>query len=127
MEAKIKLTKTMLDKSIIDANKSVREFLEQELDYSYDKLEADVSDGKYYHNYWCNALYEDDTPTIVTFYKSRTRGDRRISIKNLRKFAEEGDTVKLRSEVVMIEDCIFDVRVVVYKEDNDQQRETVAA
>ena len=127
MEAKIKLTKTMLDKSIIDANKSVRDFLEQELDYTYDKLEADVSDGKYYHNYWCNALYEDDTPTIVTFYKSRTRGDRRISIKNLRKFAEEGDTVKLRSEVVMIEDCIFDVRVVVYKEDDDQQGETVAA
>ena len=127
MEAKIKLTKTMLDKSIIDANKSVREFLEQELDYSYDKLEAGVSDGKYYHNYWCNALYEDDTPTIVTFYKSRTRGDKRISIKNLRKFAEEGDTVKLRSEVVMIEDCIFDVRVVVYKEDDDQQGETVAA
>jgi len=127
MEAKIKLTKTMLNKSIIDANKSVREFLEQELDYAYDKLEADVSDGKYYHNYWCNALYEDDTPTIVTFYKSRTRGDRRISIKNLRKFAEEGDTVKLRTEVVMIEDCIFDVRVVVYKEDDDQQGETVAA
>ena len=127
MEAKIKLTKTMLDKSIIDANKSVRDFLEQELDYTYDKLEADVSDGKYYHNYWCNALYEDDTPTIVTFYKSRTRGDRRISIKNLRKFAEEGDTVKLRSEVVMIEDCIFDVRVIVYKDDDDQQGETVAA
>ena len=127
MEAKIKLTKTMLDKSIIDANKSVREFLEQELDYAYDKLEADVSDGKYYHNYWCNALYEDDTPTIVTFYKSRTRGDRRISIKNLRKFAQEGDTVKLRSEVVMIEDCIFDVRVVVYKDNDDQQGETVAA
>jgi len=127
MEAKIKLTKTMLDKSIIDANKSVREFLEQELDYTYDKLEADVSDGKYYHNYWCNALYEDDTPTIVTFYKSRTRGDRRISIKNLRKFAQEGDTVKLRSEVVMVEDCIFNVRVIVYKEDDDQQGETVAA
>ena len=127
MEAKIKLTKTMLNKSIIDANKSVREFLEQELDYAYDKLEADVSDGKYYHNYWCNALYEDDTPTIVTFYKSRTRGDRRISIKNLRKFAAEGDTVKLRSEVVMVEDCIFDVRVIVYKEDDDQQGETVAA
>ena len=44
MEAKIKLTKTMLNKSIIDANKSVREFLEQELDYAYDKLEADVSE-----------------------------------------------------------------------------------
>jgi len=80
MEAKIKLTKTMLNKSIIDANKSVREFLEQELDYAYDKLEADV-DGKYYSKYWCHALYEDDTPTIVTFYKSQTRGDRRISNK----------------------------------------------
>ena len=117
MEAKIKLTKTMLNKSIIDANKSVREFLEQELDYAYDKLEADVSDGKYYHNYWCNALYEDDTPTIVTFYKSRTRGDKRISIKNLRKFAQEGDTVKLRTEHVMVEDCIYEVRVVVSKEE----------
>ena len=117
MEAKIKLTKTMLNKSIIDANKSVREFLEQELDYAYDKLEADVADGKYYHNYWCNALYEDDTPTIVTFYKSRTRGDRRISIKNLRKFAQEGDTVKLRTEHVMVEDCIYEVRVVVSKEE----------
>jgi len=126
MEAKIKLTKTMLNKSIIDANKSVREFLEKELDYTYDKLEADV-DGKYYGKYWCHALYEDDTPTIVTFYKSQTRGDRRISIKNLRKFAEEGDTVKLRSELVLIEDMTFDVRVVVYKEDDDQQGETVAA
>ena len=126
MEAKIKLTKTMLNKSIIDANKSVREFLEKELDYAYDKLEADV-DGKYYRKYWCHALYEDDTPTIVTFYKSQTRGDRRISIKNLRKFAEEGDTVKLRTEHVMVEDCIYEVRVVVYKEDDDQQGETVAA
>ncbi len=125
MEAKIKLTKTMLNKSIIDANKSVREFLEQELDYAYEKLEADV-DGKYYGKYWCHALYEDDTPTIVSFYKSKTRGDRRISIKNLRKFAAEGDTVKLRSEVVMIEDCIHEVRVIVYKDD-DQQGETVAA
>ena len=117
MEAKIKLTKTMLNKSIIDANKSVREFLEQELDYAYGKkLEADV-DGKYYGKYWCHALYEDDTPTIVSFYKSKTRGDRRISIKNLRKFAQEGDTVKLRTEVAMVEDCIYEVRVVVSKEE----------
>ena len=116
MEAKIKLTKTMLNKSIIDANKSVREFLEQELDYAYDKLEADV-DGKYYGKFLRYAVYEDDTPTIVTFYKSKTRGDKRISIKNLRKFAQEGDTVKLRTEVAMVEDCIYEVRVVVSKEE----------
>ena len=35
----------MLDKSIIDANKSVREFLEQDNLTTYDELEADVSDG----------------------------------------------------------------------------------
>jgi len=35
----------------------------------------------------------------------------------LRKFAEEGDTVKLRSELVKIEDCIFEVRILVSKID----------
>ena len=120
MEAKIKLTKTMLDKSIIDANKSVQQFLVEELEHSFDELDAGDKMP-------VPSLYEDDTPTTVTFYKAKTRGDKRISIKNLRKFAEEGDTVKLRSEVVMVEDCIFDVRVIVYKEDDDQQGETVAA
>ena len=120
MEAKIKLTKTMLDKSIIDANKSVQQFLVEELEHSFDELDAGDKMP-------VPSLYEDDTPTTVTFYKAKGRGDKRVSIKNLRKFAEEGDTVKLRSEVVMIEDCKFDVRVVVYKEDDDQQGETVAA
>ena len=120
MEAKIKLTKTMLDKSIIDANKSVQEFLIEELLHSFDELDAGEKMP-------VPSLYEDNTPTTVTFYKAKGRGDRRISIKNLRKFAAEGDTVKLRSEVVMIEDCIYEVRVVVYKDDDDQQGETVAA
>ena len=119
MEAKIKLTKTMLDKSIIDANKSVQEFLIEELLHSFDELDAGDKMP-------VPSVYEDDTPTTVTFYKAKGRGDKRISIKNLRKFAAEGDTVKLRSEVVMIEDCIFDVRVIVYNDD-DQQGETVAA
>jgi len=110
MEAKIKLTKTMLNKSIIDANKSVQKFLTEELEHTYDELEAG-------NKMQWNSLYEDDTPTVVTFYKAKGRGDKRISIKNLRKFAEEGDTVKLRSELVKIEDCIFEVRVVVSKID----------
>lgn len=120
MEAKIKLTKTMLDKSIIDANKSVQQFLTEELLCTYDELDAGDKMP-------VPSVYEDDTPTTVTFYKAKGRGDKRISIKNLRKFAEEGDTVKLRHEVIMIEDIIFDIRVVVYKEDDDQQGETVAA
>ena len=124
MEAKIKLTKTMLNKSIIDANKSVREFLDYvtELENTYDTLASGES-------MTVGALYENDSPTFVNFYRAKGRGDKRISIQNLRKFAEEGDTIKLRllDERVMIEDCIFDVRVVVYKEDDDQQGETVAA
>mgnify|MGYP005993658793 FL=1 len=124
MEAKIKLTKTMLDKSIIDANKSVRDFLDYvtELENTYDTLTSGES-------MTVGALYENDSPTFVNFYRAKGRGDKRISIQNLRKFAEEGDTIKLRllDERVIIEDMTFDVRVVVYKEDDDQQGETVAA
>lgn len=123
MEAKIKLTKTMLNKSIIDANKSVQQFLTEELESTYDELEAG-------NKMQWNSLYEDDTPTVVTFYKAKGRGDKRISIKNLRKFAEEGDTVKLRSELVKIEDCIFEVRVIVSKINETEtttNRETNAA
>ena len=124
MEAKIKLTKTMLNKSIIDANKSVQQFLDYvtELENTYDTLASGES-------MTVGALYENDSPTFVNFYRAKGRGDKRISIKNLRKFAEEGDTIKLRllDERVMIEDMTFDVRVVVYKEDDDQQGETVAA
>ena len=124
MEAKIKLTKTMLNKSIIDANKTVQQFLDYvtELENTYDTLASGES-------MTVGALYENDSPTFVNFYRAKGRGDKRISIKNLRKFAEEGDTIKLRllDERVMIEDMTFDVRVVVYKEDDDQQGETVAA
>ena len=124
MEAKIKLTKTMLNKSIIDANKTVQQFLDYvtELENTYDTLASGES-------MTVGALYENDSPTFVNFYRAKGRGDKRISIQNLRKFAEEGDTIKLRllDERVMIEDMTFDVRVVVYKEDDDQQGETVAA
>jgi len=108
MEAKIKLTKTMLDKSIIDANKTVQQFLTEELEHTYDELEAGDKMK------W-DSLYEDGTPTVVTFYKAKGRGDKRISIKNLRKFANEGDTVRLRAELVVVEDYIFEVLVVVSK------------
>ena len=122
MEAKIKLTKTMLNKSIIDANKTVQQFLDYvtELENTYDTLASGES-------MTVGALYENDSPTFVNFYRAKGRGDKRISIQNLRKFAEEGDTIKLRllDERVTIEDMIFDVRVIVYKDD-DQQGEKYA-
>ena len=120
-EARIKLTKRMLTKSIMDANKSVQRMAD-EIDYSYDE----IANGD---KVIIDALYEDDTPTEVRLYR-RPRGDRLLSVKNLRKFASEGDTLGLRPEVVVKDDMTFEVRVLVYKVDETEtttDRETNAA
>ena len=111
MEARIKLTKRMLTKSIMDANKSVQA-LADEIDYSYNQ----IANGD---KVVIDALYEDDTPTEVRLYR-RPRGDRLLSVKNLRKFASEGDTLGLRPEVVVTDDMTFEIRVLVYKVDDDE-------
>ena len=120
-EARIKLTKRMLTKSIMDANKSVQRMAD-EIDYSYDE----IANGD---KVIIDALYEDDTPTEVRLYR-RPRGDRLLSVKNLRKFASEGNTLGLRPEVVVKDDMTFEVRVLVYKVDETEtttDRETNAA
>tara|TARA_R100001591_G_scaffold35351_1_gene46987 strand:- start:447 stop:830 length:384 start_codon:yes stop_codon:yes gene_type:complete len=111
MEARIKLTKRMLTKSIMDANKTVQA-LADEIDYSYNN----IANGD---KVVIDALYEDDTPTEVRLYR-RPRGDRLLSVKNLRKFASEGDTLGLRPEVVVTDDMTFEIRVLVYKVDDDE-------
>ena len=121
MEARIKLTKRMLTKSIMDANKSVQA-LADEIDYSYNQ----IANGD---KVIIDALYEDDTPTEVRLYR-RPRGDRLLSVKNLRKFASEGDTLGLRPEVTINHDMTFELRVLVYKVDAEEtttDRETNAA
>ena len=111
MEARIKLTKRMLTKSIMDANKSVQRLADY-IDYSYNQ----IANGE---KVIIDALYEDDTPTEVRLYR-RPRGDRLLSVKNLRKFASEGDTVGLRSEITVNDDMTFEIRVLVYKVDETQ-------
>ena len=121
MEARIKLTKRMLTKSIMDANKSVQRLADY-IDYSYNQ----IANGE---KVIIDALYEDDTPTEVRLYR-RPRGDRLLSVKNLRKFASGGDTVGLRSEITVNDDMTFEIRVLVYKVDETQattDRETNAA
>ena len=85
--ALISLTDTMLKKSIIDANKSVCEFAKT---LSFDYKEAQCGDRKP-----LKASYPDGTPAKVTFYRAKTRGDKRISITKLKKFARAGDNVTL--------------------------------
>jgi hypothetical protein len=121
MEARIKLTKRMLTKSIMDANKSVQA-LADEIDYSYNQ----IANGD---KVIIDALYEDDTPTEVRLYR-RPRGDKLLSVKNLRKFAREGDTLGLRSDMTVNDDMTFEIRVLVYKVDETEtttDRETNAA
>lgn len=93
--ATIKLTKRMLDKSIIDANKSVIAFVDEYLSVTYDDIPkgADHMNGKHL----VPAVFEDDTHSEIRLYR-RPRGDRLLSIKGLSKVAEVGDTITFNHE-----------------------------
>ena len=104
MAAKIKLTKTMLDKSIIDANKTVQTFLYEDFGMDYN----DKFFTEHYYNYDTDKFerkrffvmgeYIDGEEAKITFYRSGKRGDKRISIQKLRQYADAGDEVRLSSD-----------------------------
>ena len=89
MKARIKITQRMLNKSIIDANKSVVAFVRD----CYPTLGYDFIDngGK-------NTLlaYYDDghqyTPTSIRLYR-RPRGDKLLSVQGLTKRADAGNVM----------------------------------
>ena len=85
--AVINITDTMLNKSIIDANKSVCALAK---DFSFDYNEAECGQRQP-----LEAAYADGTEAKVTFYRAKTRGDKRISITKLKKFAKAGDFITL--------------------------------
>ena len=86
--AQIRLSKTMLDKSIIDANKSVRN-LALNFGIDFDKM-------KNGDKYEVLARFDDtNQESVVRFYKTINRGDRRVSIKGIKQYASIGDLVAL--------------------------------
>jgi hypothetical protein len=87
MKATINVTDTMLNKSIIDANKSVCE-LAKTLSFDYNDCASRSS-----HAF--KATFPDGTEGKVTFYRAKTRGDKRISITMLKHHAQAGDVVTL--------------------------------
>ena len=100
MRAKIKLTKTMLNKSIIDANKTVTKFLYEDFGMEYTDPFFDIvgSDPLVARcKFVVKGEYIDGEEANVTFYRSR-RGDKRISIQKLKKYADAGDIVSLYSD-----------------------------
>ena len=82
----LNLTKTMLDKSIIDANASIRQ-LARLFDIDYDDMRPGQREK-------IPSLLSDKTESTVTFYKT-ARGDRRVSIQKIRNIAAAGDTLSL--------------------------------
>ena len=85
--AKLTLTKTMLEKAIIDANVSVRQF-----GRLFGVVYEDMAAGD---RVKLEAEFLDGSRTTLSFYKTRNRGDRRFSIRGIKKQAEIGDTIAL--------------------------------
>ena len=85
--AKLTLTKTMLEKAIIDANASVRQF-----GRLFGVVYEDMNAG---NRVQLEAEFLDGSRTTLSFYKTRNRGDRRFSIRGIKKQAEIGDTIAL--------------------------------
>ena len=85
--AKLTLTKTMLEKAIIDANSSVRQF-----GRLFGVVYEDMNAG---NRVQLEAEFLDGSRTTLSFYKTRNRGDRRFSIRGIKKQAEIGDTIAL--------------------------------
>jgi hypothetical protein len=85
--AKLVLTKTMLEKAIIDANASVRQF-----GRLFGVVFEDMAAGD---RVQLDAEFLDGSRTTLSFYKTKNRGDRRFSIRGIKKQAEIGDTIAL--------------------------------
>ena len=84
------ITRTMLEKSIIDANASIRR-LAKLFGIDYETMQAGER-VKIPASYLI--MQDGSNEGSVTFYKT-ARGDRRVSIKNIRKQASAGDFVSL--------------------------------
>lgn len=97
MIAQIKLTKTMLEKAIIDANSSVREFaFLQGIDYT------DMQSGD---RHQLAAFFADGSETVINLYRTNNaRADRRISIKGIKKHFKAGDilTIEINNNQISI-------------------------
>ncbi|MFZ9014963.1 MAG: hypothetical protein ACO21T_12985 [Alphaproteobacteria bacterium] len=87
MQASIKITQRMLNKSIIDANKSVVAFAKEYLPIDYDQIE----NGQ---KVTYRGFFTDDfrsTASEIRLYKL-------LSIKHLSKWAKAGDTVVFKHD-----------------------------
>ena len=85
--AQIRLTDTMINKYIMDAKKDTQK-LAALFDVDYSQIERG-------QKITVKGVWHDGTACSVTFYRAKTRGDKRISISGLKRKAQAGDLIGL--------------------------------
>ena len=97
MKARINITQRMLNKSIIDANKSVVKFFREHLpELGYDFIGNGAKNVILAH-------YDDGheyTSTQIRLYR-RPRGDKLLSVQGLTKRAKAGDVMTFQAETAV--------------------------
>jgi hypothetical protein len=95
----------MLNKSIIDANTSIRRFAKL-FGIDFDTM---VNGEKHK----LLAYYEDDTLCTISFYKTVNRGDRRLSISGIKKKAQINDLIAFNYKRVILDNDLQENVIVI--------------
>lgn len=94
----IQLTKTMLEKSTIDASKNIREFLVKHSLFDFDDLAKGETEYTNCQLFYDGSLYERKVSLVRPKAKPNRPGDPRIWIYNLNKNAKALDWIYLASK-----------------------------
>ena len=87
----LKITQTILDKGNPDANKTIVQFA-QLFGVDFAALEKGGLNGVKIKG----RFQETQKPTTLNFYRTKTRGDYRLSISGLKHHAKAGDVIAMR-------------------------------
>ena len=103
------VTGTILNKNIQDCNAALRDLLKREGVIDYDTLNAG-------DKVTLEGVYSDGTETMISAYRAKTRGDKRIWFNGLKNYADAGDVMALiiRGGKVMIQNVTKGVAVAVF-------------
>lgn len=91
----LKCTPTILDKGNPDANASIRQFALL-FGVDYDQLPFGGLNGVKIEG----RFSETQKKTTINFYRTKSRGDYRISISGLNQHAKDGDIIAMRRCVI---------------------------
>jgi hypothetical protein len=103
------VTGTILNKNIQDCNAAIRDLLKREGVIDYAELEPG-------DKVTLEGVYSDGTETVVSAYRAKTRGDKRIWFNGLKNHADAGDIMALviRSGKLVIQNVTKGVAVAVF-------------